>query len=144
MVGREIGNLFGDTTYRSGEKVVLEVRNLTRAGVYRGISFSLHEGEILGFSGLVGAGRSEIMRGIFGLDPVDSGEILLAGQRLGRRSPAAALKKGIAFVSEDRRLESIIQGFSVRANITILLLLRVLSSSGSSAPAGRTGWPPAT
>jgi ABC-type sugar transport system ATPase subunit len=130
MVGREIGNLFGDTTYRSGEKVVLEVRNLTRAGVYRDISFSLHEGEILGFSGLVGAGRSEIMRGIFGLDPVDGGEILLGGQRLGRSSPASALKKGIAFVSEDRRLESIIQGFSVRANITILLLLRVLTRLG--------------
>ena len=130
MVGREIGNLFGDTAYRSGEKVVLEVRNLARTGVYRGISFSLHEGEILGFSGLVGAGRSEIMRGIFGLDPVDGGEIILAGHRLGRRSPAAALKKGIAFVSEDRRLESIIQGFSVRANVTILLLLKVLTRLG--------------
>lgn len=130
MVGREIGNLFGDASYQSGEKVVLEVRNLTRSGVYRGISFNLHEGEILGFSGLVGAGRSEIVRGIFGLDPVDAGEVLLAGQKLGRRSPAAALKKGIAFVSEDRRLESIIQGFSVRANITILLLLKVLTRLG--------------
>ncbi len=130
MVGREIGNLFGDASYQSGEKVVLEVRDLARTGVYRGISFSLHEGEILGFSGLVGAGRSEIMRGIFGLDPVDGGEVLLGGQRLGRSSPAAALKKGIAFVSEDRRLESIIQGFSVRANITLLLLLKVLTRLG--------------
>jgi ribose transport system ATP-binding protein len=116
MVGREIGNLFGDASYQSGENVVLEVRDLARTGVYRGISFSLHEGEILGFSGLVGAGRSEIMR--------------LGGQRLGRSSPAAALKKGIAFVSEDRRLESIIQGFSVRANITLLLLVRVLTRFG--------------
>ena len=130
MVGREIGNLFGDASYQAGEKSVLEVRNLTSAGAYRGISFTLHEGEILGFSGLVGAGRSEIVRGIFGLDPVDAGEVLLGGQRLGRRSPAAALKKGIAFVSEDRRLESIIQGFSVRANITILLLFRVLTRLG--------------
>jgi ABC-type sugar transport system ATPase subunit len=61
---------------------------------------------------------------------VDGGEVLLGGQRLGRSSPAAALKKGIAFVSEDRRLEGIIQGFSVRANITILLLLRVLTRLG--------------
>ena len=145
MVGRDIGNLFGETSYESGEKVVLEVRNLARTGVYRDISFQLHEGEILGFSGLVGAGRSEIMRGIFGLDSVDGGEVLLGGRRLGRSSPAAALKRGIAFVSEDRRLESIIQGFTVRANVTILLLSRRCSpASGSSAPAGRTSSRPAT
>jgi len=130
MVGRDIGNLFGDASYQSGEKVVLEVRDLKRTGVYRNISFQLHAGEILGFSGLVGAGRSEIVRGIFGLDPVDGGEVLLGGQRLARSSPAAALKRGVAFVSEDRRLESIIHGFSVRANITILLLLRVLTRLG--------------
>ncbi len=65
MVGRDIGNLFGDTSYQPGEKVVLEVRDLTRTGVYRNISFQLREGEILGFSGLVGAGRSEIVRGHF-------------------------------------------------------------------------------
>ncbi len=127
MVGREIGNLFGEASYDAREAVVLDVRHLTRSGVYRDISFQLHEGEILGFSGLVGAGRSEIMRGIFGLDPADSGEVFLAGRRMERNAPAAALKKGIAFVSEDRRLESIIQGFSVRANVTILLLGRVLS-----------------
>jgi ABC-type sugar transport system ATPase subunit len=130
MVGREIGNLFGESNYRTGEKVVLEVNNLTRAGTYRDISFTLREGEILGFSGLVGAGRSEIMRGIFGLDPIDAGVVLLDGQKLGRISPAAALKKGIAFVSEDRRLEGIIQGFSVRANITILLLHKALTRLG--------------
>jgi ribose transport system ATP-binding protein len=130
MVGRDIGNLFGDVTYQPGQNVVLEVRGLTRAGIYQDISFQLHQGEILGFSGLVGAGRSEIMRGIFGLDPVDAGEVLLGGQRLPKSSPAAALKRGIAFVSEDRRLESIIQGFSVRANITILLLLRTLTRLG--------------
>jgi ribose transport system ATP-binding protein len=78
----------------------------------------------------VGAGRSEIMRGIFGLDPVDGGEVFLDGRRLPRSSPAGALKRGIAFVSEDRRLESIIQGFSVRANVTILLLLHTLSRLG--------------
>ena len=130
MVGRDIGNLFGDASYPSGEKVVLDVRELTRTGVYRNVSFSLHEGEILGFSGLVGAGRSEIMRGIFGLDPVDGGEVFLGGVKLARSSPTAALKKGIAFVSEDRRLESIIQGFSVRTNITILLLTRILTRLG--------------
>ena len=130
MVGRDIGNLFGEASYRSGEKVVLEVKNLTRRGVYRDISFQLREGEILGLSGLVGAGRSEIVRGVFGLDEVDGGEILLGGERLALGNPAAALKRGIAFVSEDRRLESIIQGFTVRANLTILLLAQVLSRLG--------------
>jgi ABC-type sugar transport system ATPase subunit len=127
MVGRDIGNLFGEASYKAGEKVVLEVKNLTRKGAYRDISFQLHEGEILGLSGLVGAGRSEIVRGIFGLDEVDGGEVLLGSEKLPLGNPAAALKRGIAFVSEDRRLESIIQGFTVRANMTLLLLAQVLS-----------------
>jgi rhamnose transport system ATP-binding protein len=127
MVGRDIGNLFGEAAPEPLDRVVLDVRNLTRARVYRDISFQVHQGEILGFSGLVGAGRSEIMRGIFGLDPVDSGEVFLEGRRLERNAPARTLRKGVAFVSEDRRLESIIQGFTVRANVTILLLARVLS-----------------
>jgi ABC-type sugar transport system ATPase subunit len=130
MVGRDIGNLFGEVSYKAGEKVVLEVKNLSRRGAYRGINFQLHQGEIFGLSGLVGAGRSEIARGIFGLDEVDAGEVLLGGERLALGNPAAALKRGIAFVSEDRRLESIIQGFTVRANVTILLLAQVLSRLG--------------
>ncbi len=130
MVGRDIGNLFGEASYKAGEKVILEVKGLTRRGAYRDISFELHEGEILGLSGLVGAGRSEIVRGIFGLDPADSGDVMLDGGRLALGKPGAALRRGIAFVSEDRRLESIIQGFSVRANVTILLLARVLSRLG--------------
>jgi ABC-type sugar transport system ATPase subunit len=127
MVGRDIGNVYGEASYDRGEKVVMEVKGLSRTGVFEKISFQLHEGEILGFSGLVGAGRTEIVRGIFGLDQVDSGEILVGGHRLNTRSPAAVIRNGIAFVSEDRRLESIIQGFTVRANITLLLLSRVLS-----------------
>jgi ABC-type sugar transport system ATPase subunit len=130
MVGRDIGNLFGEASYQAGEKVVLEVKSLTRKGVYRDVSFQLHAGEILGLSGLVGAGRSEIVRGIFGLEPADGGEVLLGGERLPAGNPGAALKRGIAFVSEDRRLESIIQGFTVRANMTILLLARVLTRLG--------------
>jgi len=127
MVGRDIGNLFGEKSYKSGEKILLEVRNLSKKGVFENISFELKQGEILGFSGLVGAGRSEIVRGIFGLDETDSGEIRLDGEKLTIRNTADVINKGIAFVSEDRRLESIIQGFTVRANITILLLKQVLS-----------------
>ncbi len=127
MVGREIGNIFGEESYKSRENVVLEVKNLTKKGVFEDISFDLKEGEILGFSGLVGAGRSEIVRAIFGLEGIDSGEVIMEGEKVAIKNTADVIKKGVAFVSEDRRLESIIQGFSVRANITILLLKRVLS-----------------
>ena len=127
MVGREIGNIFGEESYKSRENVVLEVKNLTKKGVFEDISFDLKEGEILGFSGLVGAGRSEIVRALFGLEGIDSGEVIMEGEKVVIKNTADVIKKGVAFVSEDRRLESIIQGFSVRANITILLLKRVLS-----------------
>jgi ABC-type sugar transport system ATPase subunit len=127
MVGRDIGNLFGDVSYKSKDLVVLEVKNLTKKGVFENVSFDLKEGEILGFSGLVGAGRSEIVRAIFGLDEITGGEVWFGGEKLTIRNTADVIKKGIAFVSEDRRLESIIQGFTVRANVTLLLLEQVLS-----------------
>jgi len=126
MVGREIGNLFGEKSYMARENIILEVHHLTKQGVFEDINFELREGEILGFSGLVGAGRSEIVRALFGLDEIDSGEIILDGKKLAIRSTADVIKRGIAFVSEDRRLESIIQGFTVKENITILLLKHVL------------------
>jgi ribose transport system ATP-binding protein len=126
MVGREIGNLFGDKSYMARENIILEVRHLIKHGIFEDINFELKEGEILGFSGLVGAGRSEIVRALFGLDEIDSGEIILDGKKLAIRSTADVIKRGIAFVSEDRRLESIIQGFTVKENITILLLKNVL------------------
>ena len=128
MVGRDIGNLFGEKSYMSKENVILEVRHLTKRGVFQDINFELREGEILGFSGLVGAGRSEIVRALFGLDEIDSGQIILHGKKLHIRSTADVIKHGIAFVSEDRRLESIIQGFTVKENITILLLKQVLGA----------------
>lgn len=127
MVGRDIGNIFGDKSYQSKENIVLQVQNLTTSGMFENISFDLKEGEILGFSGLVGAGRSEIVRAIFGLDEIEIGEIYLYGKKITSRKPDDVIKMGVAFVSEDRRLESIIQGFSVKANITILLLKEVLS-----------------
>jgi ABC-type sugar transport system ATPase subunit len=128
MVGRDIGNLFGEKSYMSKENVILEVRHLTKRGVFQDINFELREGEILGFSGLVGAGRSEIVRALFGLDEIDKGQIILDGNKLHIRSTADVIKHGIAFVSEDRRLESIIQGFTVKENITILLLKQVLGA----------------
>jgi ABC-type sugar transport system ATPase subunit len=127
MVGREIGNIFGDESYRSESGVVLEVRNLSRAGEFHDISFELRRGEILGFSGLVGAGRSEVVRSLFGLSQPDSGELYIDGQKVEIRNSSDAIRRGITFVSEDRRLESVIQGFTVRENSTILQLEKLLN-----------------
>lgn len=127
MIGRQIGDLFGEKSYAHGEEIVLKVKNLTRTGKFRDVSFDLKKGEILGFSGLVGSGRSEVVRAIFGLDWLDGGELYLNGEKINIKNTSDSLNKGIAFVSEDRRLESIIQGFPVKSNITILLLHKVLN-----------------
>ena len=113
MVGREITNVFPkDTTVPIGD-VILEVKDLTQVkedgGRFRNISFQLHKGEILGFAGLVGAGRSEVMRAIFGLDPVSSGQIFLDGQEIHNKSTGDAIKNGIAMVNEDRRTYGLIE-----------------------------------
>lgn len=130
MIGRDIGDIFGEKSYSATEEIILDVKNISRIGYFRDISFNLKKGEILGFAGLVGAGRSEIVRSIFGLDKLDGGEIFVAGQKVNIKNSTDGINKGIAFVSEDRRIESIIQGFTVRENITILLLKEVLSKVG--------------
>lgn len=130
MVGRDIGDIFGEKSYEAAEEVILEAKNLTRKGFFENISFDLKKGEILGFSGLVGAGRSEIVRSIFGLDRLDSGEIYMEGQKVNIKNSTDGINRGLAFVSEDRRTESIIQGFTVRENITLLLLRKITSRLG--------------
>ncbi len=130
MVGRELGDLYGEKSYKASQKIIFEAKNLTRKGKFKDVSFTLREGEILGLSGLVGAGRSEIVRSIFGLDRLDSGDLFLYGQKVSIKSSADGISNGFGFVSEDRRTESIIQGFSVAANITILLLKKILSRIG--------------
>ena len=130
MVGRDLGDLFGEKSYEASENIILEVQNISRKGKFENINFKLKEGEILGISGLVGSGRSEIVRAIYGLDRPDSGFIYINGKKLTIRSSADGIKHGISFVSEDRRTESIIQGFTVKANITILLLKMIVNKIG--------------
>src|SRR5206468_2605875 len=101
MVGRELFNLFPKGEAEIGE-VVLEVRQLTRPGVFADVSFQLRRGEILGFAGLVGAGRTEMARVLFGIDRAESGEIWLKGKKVRIRSPQQAMEYGIAYVPEDR------------------------------------------
>lgn len=121
MVGRKVDNLFPVNQMKPGE-TVLEVCNLGQKGVFHDISFSVRKGEIVGFSGLVGAGRSEVVRAIFGLDPHDSGQIFVNGKEVEIRKSGDGIKHGIAMVSEDRRAEGIIPTRSVRENVSLAFI----------------------
>ena len=118
MVGRTISNVFPKEEAEIGEPI-LEVKNLTREGVFNDISFTVRKGEILGLSGLVGAGRTEVVRSIFGLDPIDSGEVFLEGQPMKVKKPLDAIKKGIAMLSEDRKTDGCVLCRSVLENISM-------------------------
>jgi ribose transport system ATP-binding protein len=129
MVGREIDDIFTrEKNNRPGEEV-LRVENLYRKGVFEPISFTVRSGEVVGFCGLMGAGRTEIMRCIFGLDKADGGEIYLRGKKLNIKCPMDAINAGISYISEDRRREGIVPHLSVRENTT-LAALSLISSYG--------------
>jgi ABC-type sugar transport system ATPase subunit len=121
MVGRELKDFYQKKEVKKG-KVVLEVKNLTKELKYEDISFQLHEGEVLGFAGLVGAGRAEVMRGIFGIESPDSGEIYIKGDKVKANSLFETIKMKMGFVPEDRREEGLILSRSVKDNINITKL----------------------
>ena len=121
MVGRDIKDVFKREKSKKGS-IVLEVKNLYRKNVFEPISFQVRKGEVLGFSGLIGAGRTEIMRCIFGLDRCDGGEILLNDKKVEIKTPSDAIREGILLVSEDRRREGIIPNMVIRENITLASL----------------------
>jgi ribose transport system ATP-binding protein len=129
MVGRAIYEAAPEIPERSDE-VVLDVRGLTRGRMVRDVSFVLHKGEILGVAGLVGAGRTEVVRAIFGADRPESGEIHVHGRRVDIRSPADAVKLGIAYLSEDRKRYGLALGMTVETNIVLASLNRFMSSFG--------------
>ena len=120
MVGRQVGNYY-NRTYNDCTETVLEVKGLTNKKV-KNVSFELKKGEILGFAGLVGAGRTETMRAIFGMDPKDSGEILIEGKPVQINSSKDALEVGIGLVPESRREEGIFPDQSIKFNETIKVL----------------------
>lgn len=120
MVGRELNDIFTREKTASDENpVILEVKDLYRKGVFEPISFKVRGGEVLGLSGLIGAGRTEIMRCLFGLDKPDGGEIYLDGEKLEVHDPIDAIRAGVCLVSEDRRREGIVPFMSVRENISL-------------------------
>lgn len=131
MVGRSLGSIFDelDRNETPGD-VLLEVRHLTTPLV-SDVSFQVRKGEILGFGGLVGAGRTETIRALFGVDKIESGEIYLEGRKIHPRSPEEAIDLGIALVPEDRKEQGILPNISVRGNISISVLKRLRSKIGA-------------
>ncbi len=118
MVGRPVDQVFPKRDVAIGE-VLLSVKGLSNATEYADISFDLRRGEILGFYGLVGAGRTETMQGLFGITPVARGTVSLAGQPLAIRSPADAIAAGISYVPEDRQDQGAILSLGIRENVTL-------------------------
>ena len=126
MVGRELTDIFPKKDVPLGD-VVLSVKDLHAGKAVQGVSFAVRKGEILGFAGLVGAGRSETMRAIFGVDQAESGEITVDGKRLPtRHTPGESIAAGIGFVPEDRQLQGLILGMTVRENITMADMKKTL------------------
>ncbi|MFA6688335.1 MAG: sugar ABC transporter ATP-binding protein [Sphaerochaetaceae bacterium] len=118
MVGRTLDNLYPKEFGAKGD-VWLEVRSLNIAGVLRDVSFKAHAGQITGFAGLVGAGRTETMRAIFGADRLDGGEIYIKGEKVDFKSPKHAIKNRIAFLTEDRKGQGLILSEDVRTNLVL-------------------------
>ena len=130
MVGREVEEKTVAIPDHSGAEVALEVRGLTRGREIRDVSFDLHQGEILGFAGLMGAGRTEVARMVFGADPRDSGQIFVHGEERDIRAPHDAVKAGVGYLSEDRKHFGLATDMTVRANIAMASLEKFTSKAG--------------
>lgn len=125
MVGRDLGELYVRDKQNADPIVVLSVHNYELENKFKDISFELHKGEILGFFGLVGAGRTELMRSIFGLEPPDLGDLQLFGKKVKIRRPTDAIAKGIGLVPEDRKRQGLITVLSLKDNIVLSALKKI-------------------
>jgi len=127
MVGRELKAKYqsAGSHHREGKKVIFSVKNLTRKdGRVKNVSFDLYENEILGFSGMVGSGRTELMTAIFRAEEIEKGELYLQGKKLELKNPYQAVKNGIALVTEDRRELGFFHNFELWKNISIIPLIK--------------------
>ena len=126
MVGREIKSKYpSNNPELDRTKTIFEAKNITRYdGKAKNVSFVLHQGEILGFAGLIGSGRSELMNAVFGADPIKEGKISLFGKELKPKSEYASIKNGIAFVTENRRETGFFHNFDIKENISILPFIK--------------------
>jgi ribose transport system ATP-binding protein len=131
MVGRTIYEATPETPETPPTEVALEVRGLNRGRMVRDVSFAVHHGEILGIAGLVGAGRTETARAVFGADRPDSGEVLVDGRPVRIASPSDAVRHGIAYLSEDRKRYGLCLGLDVETNVVLASLRRFVGGFGA-------------
>ncbi|MBQ8507849.1 MAG: sugar ABC transporter ATP-binding protein [Clostridia bacterium] len=129
MVGRELSEIYGGNVHHDIGETVLEVKGFKNSRL-NDVSFKLHKGEVLGFAGLVGAGRSELARAIFGIDKLEAGELYLNGQKVEIKHPADAIKNGIGFVPENRKLEGLFLTNTIKYNMTIPILEKFIGLVG--------------
>ena len=127
MVGRDLTEQFPERNVSLGEEI-LRVENLSKKGVLENISFNLRKGEVVGFAGLVGSGRTELMRCLFGADRFEQGKIYLEGREIEIKSPRDAIGHGIGFITEDRQRQGLMLVRPVKENITVTALDRVISN----------------
>lgn len=130
MVGRPLEDKFPERQSKPTDEEIFAVKNLKRDGVFDNVGFTLRRGEILGFAGLMGAGRTEVARAIFGADPKNGGTVTLGGRDLAIHSPIDAIHAGIAYLSEDRKLNGLAVKMSVKANITMANLAALANRFG--------------
>jgi ribose transport system ATP-binding protein len=127
MVGRTLTDVSPPQSAEARGEIALEVKNLNSGPLVRNVSFSLRKGEILGFAGLMGAGRTEVARAIFGADPLNSGQIIVNGAKAAIKTPAQAVAHGIGYLSEDRKRFGLATGMDVESNIVMSNLSKFLS-----------------
>jgi rhamnose transport system ATP-binding protein len=129
MVGRSVSDFFFKRAAERGDLLV-SVRELGKEDVFQGMSFDVYAGEVLGFAGLIGSHRTDVGLALFGIEPADSGEIVISGKPHTIRSPQEALRVGIAYSSEDRRNVGLVMPMSVASNISLPMLPRYLNGLG--------------
>ncbi|NVM92280.1 ribose transport system ATP-binding protein [Variovorax sp. SG517] len=128
MVGRQLAEAEHEMPDTSGNEIVLEARGIRRGSMVRDASFVLRRGEILGFAGLMGAGRTELARAVFGADRIEAGEIFVRGRKVAIRSPEDAVAHGIGYLSEDRKHFGLATGMDVETNIALASMRSFLSA----------------
>ena len=130
MVGRDIENLYPEKTSTPGEETVLSLRGISQPGIVRDISLELHKGEILGLFGLMGSGRTELARIVFGMDPHREGEVLVDGSPLRTEEPRECINQGMAFVTENRREEGLLMDHTIAENLGLVSLPEFVTGLG--------------
>ena len=124
MVGKDLGKIYPEKTNQPGEQKLLEVKGLNKDGITKDVNFYIRAGEVVGFYGLMGAGRSEMIRIVFGLDKMQDGEIYLHGKQIKRPTPKLMIENGVAFVTENRREEGLLMDDTIAENLGLVSLPR--------------------